>query len=87
MDNDDRRDPINNKLIEIERLIREFKEKFEAGTSDAENFMTMFEIEQIWSELQNSTNTVYSDMVQELMNAVDERDLIRKKKESTEPKE
>jgi hypothetical protein len=87
MDNEDTKDPINNKLVEIERLIREFKEKFEAGTSDAENFMTMFEIEQLWSELQNRTNNVYSDMVQELMNAVDERNLIRKKKESTKPKE
>jgi hypothetical protein len=70
------------KLAEIERLIEEFKEKFEAGTSDAENFITMFEIEQLWSELQNNTNNIYSDMVRELMSTVDERDLIRKKKES-----
>jgi hypothetical protein len=80
MDKEGARDPIGNKLVEIERLVREFKEKFEAGTSDTENFMTMFEVEQIWSELRDNTNNVYSDMVQELMSAVDERDLIRKKK-------
>jgi hypothetical protein len=43
----------------------------------------MFEIERLWSELQNSTNNVYSDMIRELMSTVDERDLIRKKKENT----
>jgi hypothetical protein len=82
MENGNVKDMTANRLAEIERLIKTFKEKFEAGTSDAENFMTMFEIEKLWSELQNSTNNVYSDMVRELMSAVDERDLIRKKKEN-----
>jgi hypothetical protein len=77
-DDKDTRDMTANKLVEIERLIRAFKEKFEAGTSDAENFITMFEIERLWSELQNSTNNLYSDMISELMCTVDERDLIRK---------
>jgi hypothetical protein len=71
------------KLAEIERLIKEFKEKFEAGTSDADNFMTMAEIERLWGELQNGTNNIYSEMVHQLMESVDERDLIRKKKEPT----
>ena len=74
---------IDNKIEEIERLIREFKEKFEAGTSDADNFMTMHEIERLWSEMQNSTKVIYSDILQELLCAVDEKDLIRKKKGNT----
>jgi hypothetical protein len=81
------RDSTGVKLAEIERLINEFKEKFEAGTSDAENFMTMFEIEQLWLELQNGTNNVYSDMVRELMSTVDERGLIRKKKRISTPQD
>jgi hypothetical protein len=68
------------KLAEIERLIKEFKEKFEAGTSDADHFITMTEIERLWAELQNNTQIVYSDMIRELMGTVDEHDLIRKKK-------
>lgn len=71
------------KLAEIERLIKEFKEKFEAGTSDADHFITMTEIERLWAELQNNTQIVYSDMIRELMGTVDEHDLIRKKKESS----
>jgi hypothetical protein len=79
-------DPTEGRLAEIERLIKEFKEKFKEGTSDADNFITMFEIERLWGELQNNTNNIYSDMVREMLNSVDERDLIRKKKENIEPK-
>ncbi|MFP3154404.1 hypothetical protein LQZ18_08240 [Lachnospiraceae bacterium ZAX-1] len=35
-------------ICEIERLIKEFKEKFNAGTSDPENFISMNELEQMW---------------------------------------
>ena len=70
------------KLEEIERMIREFKEKLEAGVSDYAKFITMNEIEQLWSELRNGTNHVYSDMLGELISAVDESELIYQKKES-----
>jgi len=76
------RDDTNANIVEIEGLIREFKEKFRAGTIDADNFMTITEIELLWSELQNKTNNIYSDMIRKLMSEVDERDLIRKKKDS-----
>ena len=79
-------DSTEGRLAEIERLIKEFREKFKEGTADADNFITMFEIERLWGELQNNTNNIYSDIVREMLNSVDERDLIRKKKENTEPK-
>jgi len=68
---------------EIERLINEFRERFQAGTSQTENFITMSEIERMWSELRNKTDNVYSDMIRELMNSVDEGEVIRGKKENT----
>jgi hypothetical protein len=71
------------RISEIKRLIQDFKEKFKAGTSDVDSFMSMTEIELMWNELQIRTNNVYSDMVRELMSEVEERDLIRKKKENT----
>ena len=74
-------------IAEIERLIQEFKEKFAAGTSDAESFITISQIELLWGELRNSTNNIYSDMIQKMMSEVDESDLIRKKKEITNSKE
>ena len=80
----DNKADIKDRVLEIERLINEFKEKFEAGTSDADNFMTMNEIERLWGELRGNTDNIYSDIVQELMGSVDESELIRKKKENTE---
>jgi hypothetical protein len=75
------RNQVYTEIDDIERLIRDFKEKFEAGTADADNFMSITEIELLWSELQNKTNNIYSDMVRKLMSEVDERDLICKKKD------
>jgi hypothetical protein len=75
------------RLAEIERLLADFKAKFEAGTSDSENFISMNEIERMWGELRAKTDNIYSDMLREMMSSIDERDLIRKKKESTEQKE
>jgi len=74
-------------LTEIERLIDTFREKFKAKTSDADNFITIHEIERMWGELQQNTLNIYSDMVRELMSEIDERDLIRKKKENIPKKE
>jgi hypothetical protein len=71
----------------LERLLKDFKEKFEAGTSDSENFLTMHEIERMWSGLRGNTDYIYSDMLSELMSNVDESDLIRKEKENTKKKE
>jgi len=81
------REPLNLEIAEIERLIRDFKERFAAGTSDADNFMNITEIEMMWGELQSKTNNIYSDMMRKLMSEVDERDLIRKKNDSLSSKE
>ena len=80
-------DVINVEIAEIERLIREFREKFTAGTESADDFLTITQIEMMWGELQNRTNNIYSDMLRKLMSEVDESDLIRKKKDTTSSKE
>jgi hypothetical protein len=67
-------------------LVEEFREKIREGTSNADNFLTMSEIERLWSELRGNTSVIYSDMLQELLSSADESDLIRKKKLNTEPK-
>jgi len=79
--------PMNVELAEVERLINNFKERFAAGTSEADSFMNIAEIEMLWAELQNKTNNIYSDMIRKLMSEVDERDLIRKKNDNSSSKE
>ena len=75
------------RVKEIECLMEEFKEKFRAGTSDVENFITIGEIEHMWSELRNKTENIYTDMLCELMSSVDEKEFIMKKKENMQKKE
>ena len=84
--NEVERHTICMEIAEIERLIIDFKEKFSLGTADADDFMTISQLEILWSELQNKTNNIYSDMIRNLMSDVDERELIRKKKDSTSSK-
>ena len=85
--NESNQETINFEIEEIERLIKEFKEKFAKGTANADDFMTISQLELMWSELQNRTNNIYSDMIRKMMSEVDESDLIRKKKDTTHSKE
>lgn len=68
------------RLAEIERNMKEFKEKFETKTADPNDFITISEIETLWSELQHNTKNIYSDMLMDMMSNVDETGLIHKKK-------
>jgi hypothetical protein len=84
--NKEQRDLSNVQIAEIERLIDEFKGKFKMRTSDADNFITIHEIEHMWGELRQNTLNTYSDMLGDLMGGIDEGDLIRKKKVNTRKK-
>jgi len=77
----------DREIMEIEELIKEFKEKIKKGTSDPEEFMTMHEIERIWGELRSATNNIYTEMLSEMLSSVEETELIRKKKLNTDKKE
>lgn len=74
---------ISDKIEELERLIKEFKEKVENGTDNPEEFITLDKIETEWEALRKNTNYLYSDMLSELISNTNEQELIRKKKENT----
>ena len=65
---------------ELERLIDDFREKFKERTADPNDFITMHEIERMWGELLGNTQNIYSDMIRDLINTQDEKELIRQKK-------
>ena len=71
---------LTTEITEIEHIIGMFKEKFASGTTSADDFMTITELELMWGELQHKTNNIYADMIRKLMCEIDESDLIRKKK-------
>ena len=78
---------IDPTILEVARIIKTFKDEFVAKTSDTDNFMTITELENLWTNLRNNTDVLYSDMIQQLMRTIDERDMVNKKKESTPSKE
>ena len=74
-------------VSEIQRNLDEFQEKFKERTSDPDNFLTIFEIEEMWSDLINKTNVLYSDYLNKMVADTDQKKLVAKKKESTQKKE
>jgi len=74
-------------ILEITRLIKEFQAVFREKTSQTEQFLTINELESLWSELRNNTEVLYSDMIRDLISTVDEREMVRKKKSNIPKKE
>jgi hypothetical protein len=72
---------------ELLKIVDEFHAKIKAGTKEPDNFLTISDIEHLWSELRGDTSILYSDMLSDLLTEVDETDLIRKKKLNFEKKE
>ena len=81
----DTRNSDDATILEVTRLINDFKETFAAKTKDPNDFLTIDELEKRWSELRNNTDVLYSDMILKLMNSVNERDIVSKKKENMNP--
>ncbi len=81
-------EPVSEETIEeLQRLLEEVQTEFKAGTSDPDHFLTISDIEKIWGKLIGDTNVLYSDMFQSMLKTIDEKDLIRKKKENTPSEE
>ena len=57
------------------------------GTSDPEHFMSISEIEELWSKLNASTKVLYSDLTESLLKQINQKALIDQKKENSKPEE
>ena len=69
------------------KLVGDFLEKIRTGTKDPDSFLTISDIERLWSELRGETSLLYSDMLSDALAEVDETALILKKKQNLEKKE
>ena len=84
---DDIKSPSAVTIGELARIVKEFEEKIQNGTEDPDRFLTLTEIEELWGKLIGDTNVLYSDMLQSLIRNIDERGLVRQKKENSRPEE
>ena len=71
---------------ELLRIVDEFRQRIITGTSNPDNFLTISDIEGLWSKLRGDTSHIYSDMLSELLSNIDETEVIRKKKQNIEKK-
>ena len=83
----DIKSPSSITIGELTRLVKEFEEKIKNGTEDPNRFLTLSEIETLWGKLIGDTNILYSDMLQNLIQDINEKELIRSKKENSKPEE
>ena len=84
---DDIKSPSSATIGELTRIIKEFEEKIQNGTEDPNRFLTISEIETLWGKLIGDTSILYSDMLQSLIRGINEKELIREKKENSKPGE
>ena len=84
---EDIKSPSSVTIGELTRIVREFEEKIQNGTEDPDRFLTIYEIEELWSKLIGDTNVLYSDMLQSIIRNINEKELIHRKKGSSKPEE
>jgi len=72
---------------ELLKLLEDFQQSIVDGTTNADDFLSITDIENLWTKLRGDTSLLYSDALSGILSGVDESELIRKKKPNTEPKE
>ena len=84
---EDIKSPSSVTLGELTRIVKEFEEKVKNGAENPDRFLTLSEVEELWGKLIGETNVIYSDMLHDLIQNISEKELIRRKKENSKPKE
>ena len=72
---EDIKSPSSVTIGELTRIVREFEEKIQNGTEDPDRFLTIYEIEELWSRLIGDTNVYiricFRQLSETLMKGVD----------------
>jgi len=80
----DSEDIIRQRHIErIQLEIQRFQAEVAENTQDPDKFMTLVEMERAMSDLRNSTQKIYSDMLSDTLQSLDEKPVVDKKKENS----
>jgi len=67
-------------IAELTRLLEEYQSKIAHGTSSADNFMSITEMEEALGTLRNGTNNIYTELQSKLVCQINQAELVRKKK-------
>ena len=67
----------------LSHQIDSFIEKIERGTENTDSFLSLEDIEKEWTVLRSQTDRIYDELVSFCLGEIDERNLIKSKKENT----
>lgn len=65
---------------DLQESVNVFLDEFAKKTRDLSSFLTMDQLETMFSELDSKTRKIYLDMVSDSLTSIDETDIIRSKK-------
>ena len=77
---------LDLEIAEITRLIDEYRAKIAIGTTSAEEFMSITDMEEALCALRNGANNIFTDIQRKLVSQIDQNELVRKKKRTTDSK-
>ena len=79
-------------LVEKQEIVTEIMTKFlesldeATETEETDNYLTMDDLESMWSDLESKTKEIYSDFVRTALSKANEKRLIESKKENSQRK-
>lgn len=79
-------------LVEKQEMVTEAMTKFlesldgATETEEIDNYLTMDDLESMWSALESKTKEIYSDFVRTALSKANEKRLIESKKENSQRK-
>lgn len=62
--------------------MRDLIDQVDSRTNDPDNFLSISELEHMWSNTASNTTKIFSDTLSEAISNIDEKEIIKSKKEN-----
>ena len=69
-------------IQDIRESVNEFLDEFATNTKDTNNFLTIDQLETMFSKLDSKTRKIYLDMISDSLSNINEKDIIKLKKDN-----
>ena len=67
-------------IQDLRERINDFLDEMAEKTEDTENFLTMDDVETLFSKLDSETRKIYLNMLSDSLSNIDEKEIIKSKK-------
>ncbi len=73
----------HNAVQDIRDSVNKFLDQFDKKTANTSDFLTMDTLEDLLKELDSETRKTYLNMISDAISSIDEKELIKSKKENS----